>query len=308
MIGNTSSKQKGRDSVAIVISVGGSDISVMQVANTDTYHLSRYSSFSGNWQELCSNAAEDTTKNGLLNMLSGFNNYETEKYYVLLVGSCGLIYKTIEIPVSVMTNSNDLLNEENIDQLKAICMSNLPTGYYKAEYSVSIGSVVHSARDSIYYVSCAYVPKVLIEGIKNVLRESSLPLFDIQPLAFCIQQAIDISDPAVIDISSGYISATKDGGIIIAKFGSENMKAQLLDYIKQYTNSIFHTNYKFRKITGYELQRYLKKSLTTVISLSEEKVPLITGAIGIAYGDADDIRKGEKMSDYIEKIKLIFKR
>lgn len=307
MIGNTSSKQKGCDSVAIVISVGGSDISVMQVANTDTYHLSRYSSFSGNWQELCSNAAEDTTKNGLLNMLSGFNNYETEKYYVL-VGSCGLIYKTIEIPVSVMTNSNDLLNEENIDQLKAICMSNLPTGYYKAEYSVSIGSVVHSARDSIYYVSCAYVPKVLIEGIKNVLRESSLPLFDIQPLAFCIQQAIDISDPAVIDISSGYISATKDGGIIIAKFGSENMKAQLLDYIKQYTNSIFHTNYKFRKITGYELQRYLKKSLTTVISLSEEKVPLITGAIGIAYGDADDIRKGEKMSDYIEKIKLIFKR
>lgn len=308
MIGNTSSEQKGRDSVAIVISVGGSDISVMQVANTDTYHLSRYSSFSGNWQELCSNAAEDTTKNGLLNMLSGFNNYETEKYYVLLVGSCGLIYKTIEIPVSVMTNSNDLLNEENIDQLKAICMSNLPTGYYKAEYSVSIGSVVHSARDSIYYVSCAYVPKVLIEGIKNVLRESSLPLFDIQPLAFCIQQAIDISDPAVIDISSGYISATKDGGIIIAKFGSENMKAQLLDYIKQYTNSIFHTNYKFRKITGYELQRYLKKSLTTVISLSEKKVPLITGAIGIAYGDADDIRKGEKMSDYIEKIKLIFKR
>ena len=150
-------------------------------------------------------------------------------------------------------------------------MNNLPTGYYKAEYSVSIGSVVHSARDSIYYVSCAYVPKVLIEGIKNVLRESSLPLFDIQPLAFCIQQAIDISDPAVIDISYGYISATKDGGIIIANFGSENMKAQLLDYIKQYTNSIFHTNYKFRKITGYELQRYLKKSLTTVISLSEEK-------------------------------------
>ena len=49
MIGNTSSEQKGRDSVAIVISVGGSDISVMQVANTDTYHLSRYSSFSGNW-------------------------------------------------------------------------------------------------------------------------------------------------------------------------------------------------------------------------------------------------------------------
>lgn len=61
MIGNTSSKQKGRDSVAIVISVGGSDISVMQVTNTDTYHLSRYSSFSGR-QELCSNAAEDTTK------------------------------------------------------------------------------------------------------------------------------------------------------------------------------------------------------------------------------------------------------
>lgn len=307
MIGNTISIEKGRESVAIVISIGVNDISVMQLSNAaDVCHLSNYSSFRGNWRELFVNSAESGIKNPLLQIIKNFNGYETEKYYVLLVGSCGLIYKTIDIPVSVIADE-DILSDESIEQLKLICMSNLPMGYAKTDFAVSVGSMVLSANKMAYYVNCAYVPKLLVEGIKEMLKENSLALFDIQPLAFCIQRAIRLEAPAILDIASGYISMTKEGGIIIAKYGSEAVKMQLLDYTKKHTNSILRANYDFRIITGHELRNHLKRSLTTMISMADENWPLVIGAVGITHWDGDD-SKGEKLSDYFEKVKLIFKR
>lgn len=180
--------------MAVVLNIGH-EISITQIKKNTVLEYSDLGPFD---LELIEGPG---LKDYLSGLIQSWPVLSSEPVYVTLSSGCGIVYKIFSMAVdSVLVNGSRTTAEDMRAEAREIFLSHLPYGL-EGEYISSV--MAEYKNDTDYIISCAYIPKRLVDNIIECFQELNISLLDVYPFIYGIYKALDVQRFSQIVIDLG---------------------------------------------------------------------------------------------------------
>lgn len=249
---------------------------------------------------------------GLKDYLSGLIQswpvLSSEPVYVTLSSGCGIVYKIFSMAAdSVLVNGSRTTAEDMRAEAREIFLSHLPYGL-EGEYIPSV--MAEYKNDTDYIISCAYIPKKIVDNIIECFHELNISLLDIHPFIYGVYKALDVQrfSQIVIDLDKDVILVNGLGMIGWSKpepYSEDMTKSYLINQSQVYYNIDPAVAETFI-VDMYDIESYMLSGFTSRMTVN----PYIVAAFGLLHTSVklnkESMTKKGGLQDVVSKLRIFF--
>lgn len=285
--------------MAVVLNIGH-EISIMQIKKNT---IVEYSELGPCDLELLEGPE---FKDYLLNLVNSWPALSSEPVYVTLSSGCGIVYKIFSMAAdSVLINGTRTTVADMRAEAKEIFLSHLPYGL-EGEYIPSV--MTEYKNDTDYIMSCAYIPKNLIDNIISCFEEAKISLFDVHPLVYGVYKALNVQSfsQVIIDLGDDVMLVNGLGMIGWSKPDtySEDMTKNYLITQSQVYYNIDPAIAETFMVDMYDIETYMLPGLVSRMTVN----PYIVAAFGLLHTSVklnkESMVKKGGLQDVVAKLRV----
>lgn len=245
-------------------------------------------------------------KNYLSGLLQSWPMLSSEPVYVTLSSGCGIVYKIFSMAVdSVLVNGSRTTAEDMRAEAKEIFLSHLPYGL-EGEYIPSV--MAEYKNDTDYIISCAYIPKKIVDNIIECFQELNISLLDIHPFIYGVYKALDVQrfSQIVVELDKDVILVNGLGMIGWSKpetYSEDMTKNYLISQSQVYYNIDPQIAETFL-VDMYDIDTYMLPGFEARMSIN----PNIVAAFGLLHSTVklskENMVKKGGLEDVVAKLRI----